>query len=184
MKTPITSAQLSYTADLRPTLTIVLQCDRKAAQQGIQAVTDALAKGKAMELEIRPKKRRRSLDANAYCWVICQKIAETIGSTKELVYREFIKRVGQFEILPIKDEAVDRWIEVWGSKGVGWIAEVLDDSKLQGYKKVISYYGSSVYSVDEMRVLLDEIVRECHALGLETDDPAQIESLLKTWEGK
>ena len=109
--------------------------------------------------------RKRSNDANAYCFVLCQKIAEVIKSTKENVYKAAIRQVGQFEILPIKNEAVDRWIETWDSKGLGWFAEILEDSKLPGYKKVISYYGSSVYDSREMAVLLDEIVNQCKELG-------------------
>ena len=41
-----------------------------------------------------PKRRKRSLDANAYLWVLCDQIAKVIRSTKEEVYRAAIKRVG------------------------------------------------------------------------------------------
>lgn len=121
------------------------------------------------------------MDANAYCWILCQKIAEVIHSTKEDVYKRAIRDVGQFEIVPIRDEAVDRWIEVWGGKGLGWFAEVLDDSKLAGYKKIISYYGSSVYSSREMAILIDNLIDECRELGVETAAPEEIESLKNEW---
>ena len=121
------------------------------------------------------------MDANAYCWILCQKIAEVIRSTKEDVYKRAIRDVGQFEIVPIRDEAVDRWIEVWGSKGLGWFAEVLDDSKLTGYKKIISYYGSSVYNSREMAILIDNLIDECRELGVETATPEEIESLKNEW---
>ena len=41
------------------------------------------------ELDITAVKHRekRSLDANAYLWVLCQKIAEKINSNKDNVYR-------------------------------------------------------------------------------------------------
>jgi hypothetical protein len=104
--------------------------------------------------------------------------------TKELVYKTFIKRVGQFEIMPIKNEAVKRWNEVWQGKGLGWIAEVLEDSKLEGYKKVISYYGSSVYDSREMAVLIDEIVQECKVLGIETMTSEELQSLKNSWNVK
>ena len=32
--------------------------------------------GKELSVEIKPYKARRSLDANAYCWVLCEKLAE------------------------------------------------------------------------------------------------------------
>ena len=140
-----------------------------------------IAKGKELAVEIKQFRKKRSLDANSYCFVLCQKIAEAIQSTKELVYKKAIKQVGQFEILPIKNEAADRWIEIWGSKGLGWIAEVLEDSKLPGYKKVISYYGSSVYDSREMSVLLNEIVSTCKELGIETLPEEELNSLKNEW---
>jgi hypothetical protein len=141
-----------------------------------------IANGKLLEIESHQQKKKRSLDANALLWVLCQKIAEVIHSTKESVYRKFIKEVGQFEIVPIKAEAVERWIEVWNSKGLGWFAEVMEDSKLPGYKKVISYYGSSVYDQREMSVLLDEVVSQCKEMDIETLPPAEIQALKDSWK--
>ena len=92
-------------------------------------------------------------------------MAEVIQSTKEDVYRIFIKSVGQFEIIPIKNEAVDRWIRNWQANGVGWISETIGNSKIEGYTNVVSYYGSSTYDSREMSVLLNEIVRECKGIG-------------------
>jgi hypothetical protein len=83
--------------------------------------------------------------------------------------------------MPIKNEAVKRWIEVWQGKGLGWISEVLEDSKLEGYKKVISYYGSSVYDSREMSILVDEIVQECKALNIETMAKEELQSLKDSW---
>ena len=141
----------------------------------------ATAKDKGLAVEIKPYRKQRSLDSNSYCWILCQKIAEAIRSTKELVYQKTIRDVGQFEIVPIKNEAVDRWIEVWKSKGLGWFAEVMEDSKLPGYKKVISYYGSSVYDTREMAILIDEIVSQCKELGIETMTPSELALLKQEW---
>ena len=158
---------------------IILSTDQSRID--ISPLKEVVAKGKALAVEIKQYRQKRSLDANAYCFVLCQKIAEAVKSTKELVYKKAIREVGQFEIVPIKNEAVERWIEVWGSKGLGWFAEVLEESKLRGYKKVISYYGSSVYDSREMAVLIDEIVLWCKELGLETLTPSEIARLKEEW---
>lgn len=150
-------------------------------ENDIQALKDIITKGKLLQVEVKQLRLHRSLDSNAYCFVLCQKIAEVIHSTKELVYRKFIKQVGQFEVMPIKDEAVKRWIEVWESKGLGWISEVLEDSKLEGYKKVVSYYGSSVYSTKEMCVLLNEIVYQCEEMDIETMSTRELSLLNECW---
>jgi len=136
---------------------------------------------KELSVEIKAYRKKRSLDSNAYCWILCQKIAEVIHSTKELVYKKVIKDVGQFELMPIKNEAVERWQKVWESKGMGWFSEVLEDSKLEGYKKIVSYYGSSCYDVREMCVLINEIVAQCKELGIETISKNELERMKSAW---
>jgi len=147
----------------------------------INDLKEIIAKGKELSCELKQHRQKRSLDSNSYCWILCQKIAEVIHSTKELVYKKVIKDVGQFELMPIKNEAVERWQKVWESKGMGWFSEVLEDSKLEGYKKIVSYYGSSCYDVREMCVLINEIVAQCKELGIETMSPMEIERMQKAW---
>jgi len=140
-----------------------------------------IANKKELSVEIKAYRKKRSLDSNAYCWILCQKIAEVIHSTKELVYKKVIKDVGQFELMPIKNEAVERWQKVWESKGMGWFSEVLEDSKLEGYKKIISYYGSSVYDNREISILINELIMQCKELNIETMSPMEIERMQKAW---
>jgi hypothetical protein len=178
LKCTVNNIKLSYTETGKQEITISL-----AGKVDISDLKAVIADKKLLTVEITKQRKKRSLDSNAYLWTLCQKIAEVIHSTKELVYQKYIKEVGQFEIVPIKNEAVERWIEVWNGKGLGWFAEVMEDSKLPGYKKVISYYGSSVYDSREMSVLLDEVVRECKEFNIEVLPPAEIEALKNSWKG-
>ena len=177
MKALVNNISTSFSETGQQLITLAL-----TSKRDISDLKAIVANGKLLEVEISKQKKKRSLDSNSYLWTLCQKIAEVIQSTKELVYQKFIRDVGQFEIVPIKNEAVERWIEVWNSKGLGWFAEVMEDSKLPGYKKVISYYGSSCYDSREMSVLLDEVVRECKELGIETLPPDEIKALKESWK--
>jgi hypothetical protein len=168
--------RLSYTEKGQAEITLSLTS--KPIIDDLKAICDDK---KLLTIEISKQKKKRSLDSNSYLWILSQKIAEVIHSTKELVYQKTIRDVGQFEIVPIKDEAVERWIEVWNSKGLGWFAEVMEESKLKGYTKVISYYGSSVYSSSEMSVLLNEIVGQAKELKIETLPPSELEALKSSW---
>ena len=181
MKALCDNIRLQYTDTDRPELVLSLMLPRRQAQVDAGALREVLARGKLLSVDVKAHRERRSLDANAYCFVLCQKIAEAIGSTKELVYKKTIRDVGQFEIVPIRKDAVETWIERWGSKGLGWFAEVLDDSKLDGYKKVISYYGSSVYDSREMSILLEEILTQCKEIGIETLMPTEVQNLKDLW---
>ena len=144
---------------------------------------EILDSGKLLTVEIKPE--RRSLDANALCWVLCTKIANSIRQTPENVYRAFIKRVGQSDYLLIQNEAVDAFIANWASKGEGWFAEkAWESKKVPDCTTVKVYYGSSIYDTKQMSILLDEIVTECKEMGIETMTPHEIESLKSQWEGK
>src|SRR5690554_2793353 len=123
MKSLVSDIRLQFNESHQPELVLALSLSPQQAQEGVQELKEVLSKGKLLEATIEKQKRKRSLDANAYCFVLCQKIAEVIGSTKELVYQGFIKDVGQFEIVPIRDDAVERWIRNWNAKGLGWHSE-------------------------------------------------------------
>ncbi|HZK34202.1 MAG TPA: hypothetical protein VFD33_02695 [Bacillota bacterium] len=184
MKSLVTNIRLQFNEHHQPELVLALSLPPQQAQEGVSKLKEVLAKGKKLEATIDKQKRKRSLDMNSYAWVLCQKLAEVIGSTKELVYQRFIKDVGQFEIVPIRDDAVERWIRNWNAKGLGWVSETLGDSKLEGYTNVISYYGSSVYDSREMSVLINEIVQECKELRIETKPEEEINSLIESWGEK
>ncbi len=64
---------------------------------------------------------------------------------------------------------------------MGWYAEALE-SKIDGCKKVMVYYGSSVYDSKEMAHLIDYIVSECKEQGIETLPPWEVERLKKEWK--
>ena len=131
---------------------------------------------------IEEKTKKRSLDANAYAWVLLGKIAKKVGIPKEDVYRNYIKDVGDnYEIVPIKKEAEERWVKNWQKKGIGWVCEVLGDSKLEGYVNVINYYGSSTYDTNQMSALINLIVQDCKEQGIETMTPAELQRLMEEW---
>ena len=138
------------------------------------------------EITIQKKKNKRSLNASAYCWVLCQKIAEELSKTgytsKEDVYRKAIKDCSHFSYVPVREDAIERYIQIWQAHGIGWIAEDAGECKsLQGYHNIMCYHGSSVYTVSEMQRLIDCLVDECHQLGIQLEDSDYIQSLVKEW---
>ena len=158
---------------------LVLKTKDTAAVKGMM---DNYIKDKKYVAEIKPYRRKRSLDANAYMWVLCDKISQAIQcTTKENVYRNAIHQVGVFETVPLKDEAVERWIENWQKKGIGWVAEVLHPAKTDGYTLVINYYGSSTYNTKEMSRLIDNIVQTAKEFGVETLTPDELERMKAAW---
>jgi hypothetical protein len=160
------------------------------SDKGSKQYVESLATDTIYEIEIEKKREKRSLDANAYCWTLCQKIAEKIGSTKEEVYRHAIHEVGQFEILSVKDEAVDMFITAWESKGtrkekgIGWICEIFGASDEDGYTNLIAYYGSSVYDSKQMSILVNYIVEYCKENDIPTLDDIKLRQMIQDWENR
>lgn len=141
------------------------------------------------EITIQKKKNKRSLNASAYCWVLCQKIAEELSKTgytsKEDVYRKAIKDCSHFSYVPVREDAIDRYIQIWQGHGLGWLAEDAGECKsLKGYHNIMCYHGSSVYTVAEMQRLIDCLVDECNQLGIKIDDNDYIQSLVREWESE
>jgi HD superfamily phosphohydrolase len=46
------------------------------------------------------------------------------------------------------------------------------------------YYGSSSYNSHQMTRLLNNIIYECQALGIETKTPDEIANMLNLWESE
>jgi hypothetical protein len=110
-------------------------------------------------------------------WVLCQELAEKLRITKEEVYRKNVKELGKFEIIPLKDEAIDTFVKAWETKGLGWLCEIVGKSKLDGYTNLMIYYGTSVYDKREMAIFLDGIIQECENVGIPTLTKEQIDKL-------
>lgn len=139
-------------------------------------------KDKLYIAELKEKRKKRSLDANAYFWVLCGKLAAILRLTTEEIYRQYIHSIGNnFEIIPMRDDAVEAWIKIWSDRGVGWICESLGKSKHEGYTNVVCYYGSSVYDTKQMSCLIDMVVDDCKTQGIETATPLEIAKLKARW---
>ena len=134
-----------------------------------------------LSIEIKPYRARRSLDANAYAWVLMDKLAEKMVMSKVDIYREYIKHIGgNSETMCVKNSAVERLQDGWGKNGIGWQTETFP-SKIEGCTNVILYYGSSTYDSAQMSRLLDLIIQDCKQIGIPTETPDEIARLKALW---
>lgn len=140
-------------------------------------------KDKDYDLTIKEHRERRSLDANAYAWVLIGELAKVMHFSPDEVYRLAITDIGgTYEVIPIREEAADHFRRVWESNGIGWMCQDMGRSKLPGYRNLRAYYGSSVYDTAQMSRLIDSIVQDCKALGIETLTPDKLSLLKEEWQ--
>lgn len=136
------------------------------------------------EYEIKAKKSLRSLDANALAWVLIDKLAAATGVPSSEVYRRAVRDVGgNAEIVCVKAEAAAQLRKIWESRGLGWQTED-DISKLPGCVNVILYYGSSTFDTRQMSRLIDNLMQDARAVGIETMAPDKLAALLGEWEAR
>ena len=150
-------------------------------RQSALDMVDALKGLDTLSLKVGKFKKKRSLDANAYCWTLIGKIAEQTNVPKDEVYREAIRGIGgNYEIVCVKEEAADSLRSGWERNGIGWCTDIML-SKLDGCTNVMLYYGSSTYDTEQMQRLISNIQQDCISLGIEVKSPEEIDSLLKSW---
>ena len=141
-------------------------------------------KDKEVDVEIKKYSKRRSLDANAYCWTLIDKIAEKTGEKKSDVYRHAIKEIGGVStIVCVIDAAADSLCQGWSEHGTGWMTEKVK-SKIAGCTNVTLWYGSSVYNTKQMSDLINSVIQEAEAQGIPTITEKEKEKLLGKWTVK
>ena len=146
-----------------------------------QVIQYLFKQDKTKQYEVKEVKRRRSLDSNAYAWVLIGKLQDKLHIPKEDIYKSLIKEIGSYEVIPVKNEAVERFRQAWSKNGLGWITETTK-SKLEGFTNIIAYYGTSSYNSAEMSRLINLIVQECKQQDIETMTPNELKSLLESWD--
>lgn len=172
----LSNIAISY-ATGKPLLTIEVNEDRSTLFQ----MFDELKTAEKLSIKIGRFKKKRSLDANAYVWVLISRLAERLNIPKTDVYRKAIKEIGgNSDTVCVQDKAVQSLCDGWERNGIGWCTDTMP-SKIDGCTNVILYYGSSTYDVPTMSRLIDNIVQDCKAVGIETRSEEEINSLLGAW---
>ena len=149
---------------------------------GDEAIRFVLA-FKPGEYEIRKAEQKRSLDANGYMWTLCEELAKAVNSTKEDVYRNYIRQVGVYKDFRLTEDEAKTFRVAWGKLGTGWQTEQVDYTPDREQVIIRAYYGSSTYNFKRMSRLIDSIVEDCKSVGIETRPAEEIKSLLEAWHG-
>ena len=136
-------------------------------------------------LTIDKVKAQRSNDANRYFWELVGQLSSKINVSPEDIYRTYIRDVGgNYEIVPIRDDAVEVWIKNWKAKGIGWQCDIIGESKLRGYTNVICYYGSSTYNTRQFSRLINLCIDDCKANGIEVMTESEMALMMQHYKGQ
>ena len=149
-------------------------------ESDLNDLMNIISQGKELDVEIKQHRKKRSLDANSYCWVLLSKMADKLKTSKDTLYIDMLRQYGQRE--PQLLSIVAEGAEMVYRATQGHCTEV-GESELNGkvFKHLAVLRGSSTYDSKEMATLIDGIVGEAKDLGIETMTPAELSLLKEKW---
>lgn len=148
-------------------------------KQSAMKMYDLLNQVETLDIDIDKHREKRSLDANAYCWALIGKIADTVGATKDEIYLAMLKKYGQTFVCKIPNNHIDRFKR---SEKYWEEHESLDAEEKAQYFRV--WVGSSHYNTEEMSIFINGIVSEATELDIDVRTPDQIAEMMSLWESE
>lgn len=139
---------------------------------------------KTKKYEVKEVKKKRSTNANNYFWRLLQELCEVQNLDTIEEYKKRVKELGIFRRFRIEPKDVKTFEIMWQDKGIAWFCEIADTEYIGNveFKIIHAYYGSSSFNSKQMSRLIDNLVQDCQAIGIETKNRAEIDSLLKEWD--
>jgi hypothetical protein len=179
VKTTANNIRVSFNESQQQEITLTLTT--KADISDLKAV---IANKKLLDVDIHQHRKKRSLDANSYCWLLITKIADVLRTSKEELYIEMLKRYGQREKQLISIIAEEEALQMIYRATKGHCCEVGEgEVKGKTFKHLAILRGSSEYDTREMSILIDGIVSECKEMDIETMTPKELAELKSSWKG-
>ena len=138
-------------------------------------------KGKeVLSLEIKPYRKKRSLDANAYYWVLLTKLAKVMNTSNAEMHNLMLIHYGEPEIIegkpvymtvPDTEDAEKKVMQAteYHLMPTSQVRQGLDGIMYRTYKLL---RGSSTYDTSEMARLIDGLITSCKEAGLAASEIA------------
>ena len=142
-------------------------------------------KGGEVEVEVKKRSKKRSLDANAFAWALIDKLAEKMRMKKTEVYLNEISEIGGItKTIDVPALWADDFIQTWKADHIGRDAWKVGNPDGHGMISVKARLGSSDFSSHQMSVFLDAIIQDCESVGIPTITDKEAERLIGRWAAK
>lgn len=164
-------------------LTVTLESSQMDAADAIK-----LSMKDQLDVEIKKYRKKRSLDANAYYWLLLGKIGRITGDNKNRLHNIMLDRYGELDTM--QDGSL---IPFCIRDDINYLdfpyphLKPTQKTLSKGNKLYRWYYqikGSSEYNTVEMSRLIDGVVNECKEMGIETLQPEELERMMAEYGKK
>jgi hypothetical protein len=177
VKVPIT-AHYEYRKGTRTDIPEeIILTTKGRVEQEVAELQEIIKQGKELSVEIKQYRNKRSLDANAYMWLLLGKMAAVLHTTKDELYLQMLDRYGVYTHIIVKPSVVDKVKQEWRT------VRELGEVTVNGQKGVQlqCFFGSSTYDSKEFSILLDGVISECKEIGIEVISEEEKQLLIKEW---
>lgn len=153
----------------KPEITLVMDSNDLEQLEKLQ--------GEELEITIKKKSRKRGLRANRYYWELLNQLAASLRVSNAWMHNSLLQRYGTF-------------VEIGSQVPFVYLDDDADYMENQEVHlkptgqpgEFILLKGSHEYNSKEMARLIDGLVEECKAQGIETMDKEEIERLVQEWK--
>lgn len=117
--------------------------------------------------EVKEERKRRSLNANSYYWVMHGKLKSALGMGGDELHRHMLREYGVSDCLTVREDvdigAFVRYFDVMWER--------------EGWKTVRIYKPSHLMNSGEFSRLVQGMREECEAQGIDVMTPAELARL-------
>lgn len=173
---------VAFTADGRPLVTFEVFEGQPALK-----MANRFKDGVRVSIKVTKYNEKRSLDANAYYWMLLTKLAGVLKISNSYCHNVMLRRYGILEemdgkpvylVIPDTDEAEKKAdeSETYHIKPTSNVREG-NDGKM--YRTYMLLKGSHEYTTAEFSRLISGLVDECRQCGIETMTPEELASMME-----
>ena len=174
-------ASIAFSVDGKPLISIEVNEGREALK-----AAQKLKDSPIISIKLSQHKKKRSLDANAYYWVLIGNLAKALRISTSYCHNVMLRRYGVlaqmddtpvYVLIPDTDEA-QKAADESETFHIKPTSNVRTGKDGKPYRTYMVLKGSHEYDTAEMAALIHGIRDECMQVGIPVETPDEIASLL------
>lgn len=133
---------------------------------------------KPLQIEAKPLRNKRSLDANAMLWACLADLAKARNENNWELYLEMLRKYGEYTYICVKPSVVEAVKAQWRE------TQEVGEIDINGTKAIqlLCFFGSSTYDTKQFSRLLDGVLDEMAKDNLQLPAPKEVREALERWE--
>ena len=156
----------------------------KLSADAVNAMRD-----KTLRIVVKQWREKRTLDANAYYWVLIGKLADSLKVSRPALHNRMLSRYGEDEtidgqtvyiVLPDTDEA-SRTAERAETYHLRPTSETREGRDGKTFRTWVMLKGSRNMNTKQFARLLDGLIDECNECHIPTATPREVERMMEAY---